>query len=154
YAGKGNRKEALDSFYRALKIAPNSIPALHAAVQIEYDTGDARAIPLLEHLLRLRPEESMSHAMLAVLEYQQEKCPEAVIHFEKAGSLFDQQISGLHAYATCLVKLRRLDAAAQVFQKALALNPDDKRERHLLACLQVMIKKPEEALATLTPLLT
>lgn len=153
YAGRGQKKEALDSFLKALKISPNNIQALHAAIQIQYDNGDARAIPLLEHLLRLRPEESMSHAMLAVLEYQQGKCPEAVIHFEKAGSLFDQQLPALHAYATCLVKLRRLDAAAEIFQRALALNPDDKRERQLLACLQVMIKKPEEALVTLKPLL-
>lgn len=153
YARKGQKKEALDSFRTALKISPNNIQALHAVIQVEYDNGDARAIPLLEHLLRLRPEESMSHAMLAVLEYQQGKCPEAVIHFEKAGSLFDQQIPALHAYATCLVKLRRLDAAAEVFQRALALNPDDTSERQLLACLQVMTKKPESALVTLSPLL-
>jgi len=153
YAGKGQKKEALDSFRTALKISPNNITALHGAIQIAYDKGDTAAIPLLQHLLKLRPEESMSHAMLAVLEYQQGKCPEAVIHFEKAGSLFDQQLPALHAYATCLVKLHRLDAAAEIFQRALALNPDDKRERQLLACLQVMIKKPEEALVTLRPLL-
>ena len=68
YAGKGRKREALDSFRKALKLAPNSIPALHAAIQMEYDNGDAGAIPLLERLLKLRPEESMSHAMLAVLE--------------------------------------------------------------------------------------
>jgi tetratricopeptide (TPR) repeat protein len=153
YAGKGQKKEALDSFRRALKISPNNIQALHSAIQIEYDNGDAAAIPLLQHLLRLRPEETMSHAMLAVLQYQQGKCSEAVVHFEKAGSLFDQRISALHAYATCLVKLRRLDAAAEVFGRALMLSPGDERERQLLACLQVMIKKPEDALVTLAPLL-
>jgi len=153
YAGNGHKKEALDSFRTALKISPDNVPALHAAIQIEYDNGDPSAIPLLKHLLKLRPEESMSHAMLAVLEYQQGRCTEAVVHFEKAGSLFDQQVSALHAYATCLVRLRRLDAATQVFQRALALNPDDKGERQLLACLQVMTKKPQEALVTLTPLL-
>jgi len=154
YARKGQNKEAFDSFRTALKISPNNVQALHAVIQAEYDNGDARAIPLLEHLLKLHPEESMSHAMLAVLEYQQGRCSDAVVHFEKAGSLFDEQISALHAYATCLVKLRRLDAAVQVFRRALALNPDDKRERQLLACLQVMTKKPKEALVTLAPLLT
>ncbi|HTS07590.1 MAG TPA: tetratricopeptide repeat protein [Candidatus Eisenbacteria bacterium] len=152
YARKGQKKEALDSFHTAVKISPNNVQALHAVIQAEYNDGDARAIPLLEHLLKLRPEESMSHAMLAVLEYQQGRCREAVIHFEKADSIFDQQIPALHAYATCLVKLRKLDSAAEVLQRALALNPDDKRERQLLACLQVMIKKPEAALVTLRPL--
>ena len=153
YAGQGRTKEALTSFRKALEISPDNIPALHGAIQIEYDNGDAAAIPLLQHLLKLRPAESMSHAMLAVLEYQQGKCSSAVVHFEKADSLFDQQLPALHAYATCLVRLRRLDAAADVFQRALSLNPSDQRERHLLACLQLMIKKPEDALQTLAPLL-
>jgi len=153
YAGQGNTKEALASFRKALELSPDNIPALHGAIQIEYDNGDAAAIPLLQHLLELRPAESMSHAMLAVLEYQQGKCSSAVVHFEKAGSLFDQQLPALHAYATCLVKLKRLEPAAHVLQRALLLNPDDQRERELLACLQLMIKKPEDALTTLAPLL-
>jgi len=153
YAGRGNAKEALTSFRKALQLSPDNIPALHGAIQIEYDNGDEGAIPLLQHLLKLRPAESMSHAMLAVLEYQQGKCSFAVVHFEKAGSLFDQQLPALHAYATCLVKLKRLESAADVFQRTLSLNPDDLRERQLLACLQLIIKKPEDALATLTPLL-
>ena len=61
--------------------------------------------------------------MLAVLEYQQGNCAAAVAHFEKAASLFDSQVQALHAYATCLVRLRRLEQAADVFQRALALNP-------------------------------
>ena len=154
YVGQGRTKEALASYRRALEISPDNIPALHGAIQIEYDNGDAAAIPLLQHLLKLRPSESMSHAMLAVLEYQQGKCSSAVVHFERAGSLFDQQLPALHAYATCLVKLRRWESAADLFQRALTLNPDDQRERQLVACLQLMIKKPEDALATLTPLLT
>ncbi|SRR5579871_950921 len=153
YAGQGHTKEALTSYRRALEISPDNVPALHGAIQIEFDNGDAAAIPLLQHLLKLRPAESMSHAMLAVLEYQQGKCSSAVVHFEKAGSLFDQQLPALHAYATCLVRLRRLEVAADVFQRALSLNPDDQRERQLVACLQLIIKKPEDALATLKPLL-
>ena len=153
YAGQGNTNDALTSFRRALEFSPDNIPALHGAIQIEYDNGDAAAIPLLQHLLKLRPAESVSHGMLAVLEYQQGKCSSAVVHFAKAGSLFDQQLPALHAYATCLVKLRRLEPAVDVFQRALSLNPEDQRERQLLSCLQLMIKKPEDALATLMPLL-
>ena len=59
-------------------------------------------------------------------------------HFEKAGALFDSQTDALHAYATCLVKLKQLDKAAKVFERALALNPDDRRERQLLASIQLM----------------
>jgi len=153
YSKRGQKKEALGSFGNALKIAPDSIPALQGTVQIEYEAGNTAAIPLLQHLLRLRPTDSTSHGMLAVLEYQQGKCDAAVVHFEKAAALFDSQLQGLHAYATCLVRLRRFDRAANVFQRALALNPDDGRERQLLASIQLMAHNPQGAVATLDALL-
>lgn len=154
YAGRGQKKEALASFRNAISLSPNDIPALHGAIQIEYDAGNSDAIPLLQHLLRLQPSDLTSHAMLAVLEYQRGNCSLAVVHFQKAASLFDQQLPALNAYATCLVRLRRPADAGDVFQRALALNPDNPRERQLLACLQVMAKKPEDAILTLGPLLS
>jgi cytochrome c-type biogenesis protein CcmH/NrfG len=91
--------------------------------------------------------------MLAVLEYRNGSCTAAVPHFEKAIKLLDSQLDALHAYATCLARLKRLDEAAAVLQKALALRPDDPQERHLLASVQIMGQKPKDALATLRPLL-
>ena len=153
YAGRGQKKEALSSFRRALKISPDSVPALQGAAQIEYDAGSAAGIPLLEHLLQLRPNDLTSHGMLAVLQYQQGNCAAASVHFEKAASLFDSQPPALHAYTTCLVKLKRFDKAEAVFQKSLALSPDDRRERQVLASIQLMAHQPKESLATLEPLL-
>jgi tetratricopeptide (TPR) repeat protein len=153
YAGQGQKKEALSSFRRALKLSPNDIPALQGAAQIEYDAGSATGIPLLEHLLQLRPNDLTSHGMLAVLEYQQGNCAAASIHFESASSLFESQPAALHAYATCLVKLKRFDMAATVLQNSVALNPDDRRERQVLASIQLMAHRPQESLATLDPLL-
>jgi tetratricopeptide (TPR) repeat protein len=154
YNGLGNKKEALGSFRRALKFAPDNVPALQGAAQIECDRGDAAAIPLIEHLLRLRPNDLTSHGMLAVLDFQQGNCVEAVAHFEKAASLFESRVPALHAYGTCLVKLRQPDKAADVFKKSLALNPEDKRERQVLASVQLMSHQPEQAIATLDPLLS
>jgi tetratricopeptide (TPR) repeat protein len=91
--------------------------------------------------------------MLAVLQYRQGNCPAAAAHFEKAGKVLDSQLDALHAYATCLVKLKQLDGAATVLQRAVALRPDDRQERHLLASMQLMVHKPQDALATLRPLL-
>ncbi len=153
YAGEGDTKEALGSFRNALKISPNYLPALEGAIQIEYEAGSPSAIPLLQRVLRSRPADATSHGMLAVLEYQQGNCAAAAVQFEKAGTLFDTKPSALHAYAICLVKLKQPDNAARVFQRALALEPDDKRERRLLASIQLMAHQPQEALATLGPLL-
>lgn len=153
YAGEGHTKEALDSFRSALKISPDYLPALQGAIQIEYDAGNPAAIPLLRRVLRLRPSDSTSHGMLAVLEYQQGDCRDAVVQFDKAGALFDSQSKGLHAYAICLVKLKEFDRAVNVFQRSLALEPGDEQERRLLASVQLMAHKPIEAIATLEPLL-
>jgi tetratricopeptide (TPR) repeat protein len=153
YAGLGQNKQALDSFRSALKISPDYIPALQGAIQIEFSDASAAAVPHLKRLLSMRPADQTSHGMLAVLEYQQGDCAAAVSHFEKAGSLFDSKPDGLHAHATCLVKLKQFDKAVEVFQRALTLNPEDGRERHLLAALQLMAHQPQNALATLQPLL-
>jgi tetratricopeptide (TPR) repeat protein len=153
YNGEGKKKEALSSFRRALKLNPDYVPALKGAAQIEYDLGNPAGVPVLEHLLRLDRDDVTSHGMLAVLDFQQGNCVEAVAHFEKAASLFESRVPAQHAYGICLVKLRQLDKAAKVFEKTLALNPDDRRERQVLASVQLMSHQPEQAIATLNPLL-
>ena len=153
YAGEEQKKEALASFQRALKISPDYLPAMQGAAQIEYEDGSPAAIPLVEHVLRLRPADRTSHAMLAVLEYQQGNCAAAVPHFAKASTLFDSRPSALHAYATCLAKLKQYDRAASVLERTVALHPDDPQERRILAAIQLMANKPADALAALQPLL-
>jgi len=153
YAGEGRKQDALASFRAALKISPEYLPALKGAIQIEYESGIKDAIPLLQRMLRAHAGDQTSHGMLAVLEYQQGNCAGAVIHFEKAGGLFDSRPDGLHAYAACLVKLRQLDKAAEVLRRTVTLNPQDGRERHLLAAVQLMAHQPQDALSTLQPML-
>lgn len=153
FRGSGNRKEALDSFRHAIKLSPGDIPALEGAAQIEFDSSDPAGIPVLEQLLRLRPDDQTSHGMLAVLQYQRGDCSSAAIHFEKAAELFKSQPQALNAYGTCLVKLKRLKNAAEVFAQALALNPQDTRERRVLASVQLMAQEPDQAISTLEPLL-
>jgi tetratricopeptide (TPR) repeat protein len=153
FASKSDNKQALAAFQQALRISPNNIAALAGAAQIEYQTGSQGAVPLLNHLLQLRPEDPTAHAMLAVLEYRKGNCAAAVPHFEKAGQLLDSQLDAIHAYATCLVRLKRLDDAVVTFQRAVAIRPENPQERHLLASIQLMSQKPQDALATLQPLL-
>lgn len=153
YDRQGNKKEALTAFEHALKIAPNAVPALQGAVQILFDSGDRRAIPWLQRLLSLRPHDTTSHGMLAVLEYQQGDCGKALPHFEKAASLFQDQVEALHAYAICLVRSKQPDKAAGILKHTVELKRDDPRELRLLASVQLMAQEPSESLVTLKPLL-
>jgi len=153
FAGKGDDKPALSAFQQALKLAPRNVAALAGAAQIAYEAGSREAAPLLERLLELRPGDPTAHAMLAVLEYRKGDCKAAVSHFDKAGALLDSQLDALHAHATCLARLGRIDDAAAALQRSLVLRPDDPQERLLLASVQIMAHKPKDALATLRPLL-
>jgi len=153
YAGQRNNKEALSAFRNALKIAPDSIPALQGEAQIDFDAGSAAAIPVIQHLLRLRHDDRTSYGMLAVLEYREGNCAAAAADFKKAGGLFDAQVDALHAYAICLVRLKKVDRAAEIFERALALEPDNKQERKVVASVQLMARRSQAAIATLRPLL-
>jgi tetratricopeptide (TPR) repeat protein len=151
-AAQEKKQEALSSFRNALKLAPDHLPALQQEAQLYYQSNDLAGVPVLQHILRLHPGDPMSHAMIGVLEYKHGNCAAAVPHFAKSGELLDLQLDGLHAYATCLVRVKKLDEAEPVLQRAVRLQ-DDSRERQILASIQLMAHKPESAIATLEPLI-
>jgi tetratricopeptide (TPR) repeat protein len=153
FSGKGNKKEALASFRRALKISADYLPALEGAAQIEYENGSETAVELLEHVLRLRPGDPTSNAMLAVLAYRRHDCAKAVAHFEQSGALLDSQPGALQEYGDCLVRLKQTDKAIAVFTRALNQASGDSELRYRLASIQMMAQHPKDAIATLQPLL-
>jgi tetratricopeptide (TPR) repeat protein len=149
-SGKGDKKEALSAFLRALNVSPDYLPALEGAAQIEYENGGKDAAGLLEHVLRLQPNDPTSHAMLAVLAYRHRNCAEAVVHFELSGSLIDSQAGALKEYGDCLVRLKQNEKAIAVFTRALSQG-DDTGVRYRLASLQLLAQRPKDAVATLEP---
>ena len=153
YSGIGNQKAALASYRSALKIAPDYLPALEGAAELEYDAGSVRAVPLLQHILRIHPNDQTSHAMLAVLAYKKGDCSTAVQHFAQSGSLVDSQPGALQEYGACLVELKQTEKAIPIFQQILASHPDDPRARRALATVQLVGEQPQDAIATLQPLL-
>src|SRR5882762_10859062 len=152
-SGKGDKKEALGAFRRALGVAPDYLPALEGAAQIEYASGDKGAVALLQHVLELRPHDPTSHAMLAVLAYRRGDCATAAPHFEQSGSLLEAQPGALQEYGTCLVRLKETEKAISVLARALAQSNSDAGARYRLASVQMMAEHPKDAIDTLEPLL-
>jgi tetratricopeptide (TPR) repeat protein len=152
-SGVERDQEALASFRSALRISPQYLPALEGAAQLEYKAGRMTAIPLLQHVLQLHPNDPTSHAMLAVLFAKKGDCAPAVQHFEQSGSLLDAQPGALAQYGACLVRLKRLDPAIAVFGRILALHPAERSARQDLATVQLMAEHPQDAIETLEPLL-
>jgi tetratricopeptide (TPR) repeat protein len=153
FSGKADKKEALQSFRRALGLSPNYLPALEGAAEIEYETGGKDAVALLQRVLKLVPADPTAHAMLGSLAYKNHNCSEAVSHFQQAGSQLESQPTALRAYGICLSRSTHPDQAIAVFQKLVALSGDDDRDRVRLAALQLSVDKPSDASQTLEPVL-
>ena len=148
-----HNKEALAAFHHALRISPDYLPALEGAAQIAYESGDKEAATLLQHIVRLQPGEQTSHAMLGAIASKQGNCAQAVRDFEQSGPLLDSQPVALKQYGVCLVAVKQTDKAVFVFQKLVELHSEDAGARRDLASLQLKIGQPQDALATLQPLL-
>ena len=153
YAGEGDTKSALAAYRQAVKISPDYLPALEGAAQIEYEAGSTEAIPLLQHILKLRPNEATSHAMLAVLAEKSGDCNTATEHYAASESLLDSQPEAMQGYGACLLKLNETDKAIQVFQALVTRQPDESRFRRGLAAVQLSAGRPTDAVETLRPLL-
>jgi tetratricopeptide (TPR) repeat protein len=153
YSQSGDKKLALSSYRDALNIAPEYLAALEGAAQLEYEAGSSEAVPHLEHVLRLRPNDSTAHAMLAAMAAKNGDCAKAVTHFAESGAAVESQPEAMQAYGVCLLKLKQPEAAMQVFEKTLTSNPNDARARRDLAAIQLDAGHAKDALSTVLPLL-
>jgi Flp pilus assembly protein TadD len=149
----GKKQEALKAFDQALAVAPNNLAALEGAAQLEYEAKSKRAIPLLNRILAQQPSNLTSHAMLAILSYQQRDCSEAVKHFAASESMIESQAPALRAYGSCLMRLERPADAVHVFEKIAAVTPDDPHARYNLAVVQLAADQSKQSVETLQPLL-
>src|SRR6185369_8047617 len=105
--GLGRDRDALSAFQQALQVNPEYLAALEGAAQIEYASAGDGAIPLLDRLLKLRPDEPTAHAMRAVMAWKQRDCAAAVTHFERSQTLIASQPDALREFGICLVRLKR-----------------------------------------------
>ena len=151
---KDNSAEALTAFDHALRISPTYMPALKGEVQLLYQAGDKRAIPLLERIVKADPSDKTAHEMLAMLEKKQADCKDSVAEFLLSGEGIESHPESLEAYGYCLVQLKQFDKAIPVFEQLVALLPDPTYPKYDLAVVLVETKQNEAALKVLDPLLT
>jgi len=149
----GRNREALAAYNKALAIAPDYLAALEGAAELEYKAGSARAVPLLNRILKVRPDEPTTHAMLAALAYKKHDCAAAVEHFQKSAPVLSSQPTALEEYGACLMDLQKPDQAVPVFEQILALLPNDAHARYNLAVAQFTAQHSPDAITTLEPLL-
>jgi|HubBroStandDraft_6_1064221.scaffolds.fasta_scaffold128247_1 tetratricopeptide (TPR) repeat protein len=149
----GRDKEALAAYNKALAISPDYLAALEGAAELEYKAGSSRAIPLLQRILKVRPDEPTTHAMLAALAYKKHDCATAIEHFQKSSPVLSSQPTALEEYGACLLDLQKPDDALPVFEQLLTLQPNDPHARYNLAVVQFTAQHSADAINTLRPLL-
>ncbi len=150
----GQKHEALASYERALKLSPDYLPALEGAAQIKFAVSDQSAVALLAKIVGQNPTDETSHAMLATLAFKRRDCPTAAAEFRLSRSLIDSKPDSLEQFGTCLLELKQTDAALQVFQRVVDLEPQRKQAQYNLAVVQLSAKRYQDAVNTLKPLVT
>ena len=151
---KGDTAHAVVSFDKAIHLSPTYIPALKGEVQILFPSGDQRAIPLLEKLVKADPHDAIAQEMLATLERKNNDCAAANEHFELAGDAINAHAESLEAYGYCLFEAKQPEKAVPVFEQLVSLVPDRPYPKYDLAVVQVAVKQYDDAIKTLEPLLT
>jgi tetratricopeptide (TPR) repeat protein len=149
----GKNHEALAAYSAALKVAPSYLPALEGAAQIEYNAGSDRAPDLLNRILKIRPDDPTSHAMLGVIAFRHRDCKTAIEHFGASAELLSSQPAALEDYGFCLMQAGRAADAVGVYRKLVSIAPQDSRTRIHLAAAQLFAGQARDALDTLDPLL-
>lgn len=150
----GDKVSALRSYEHALHLAPNYVPALEGAAEIEYNASDQRAVPLLKKMLLIHPSDETTHAMLASLAFQRRDCATAAEEFARSGTQIDLQPAALEQYGSCLVKLRRMSDAMPIFQRLADMEPNDAKFSYNLAVVQSLAGRHQDVIATLKTVLT
>lgn len=150
----GDSTQALASFDKALHLSPSFAPALKGEVQVLFPSGDKRAIPLLEKIIRLDPSDTVAHEMLANLDRREGNCDSANQQFALAAEAVNQHSESLEAYGYCLFETKQPDKAVPIFERLVALLPDRSYARYDLGVVQVASGQFEAAIQTLEPLLT
>lgn len=152
-SGMGNNHGALTAYDAALKLVPDYLPALEGAAQIEYNAGSERAADLLQRILKIRPDDPTSNAMLGVLAYRHHDCGSAIRHFQLGAEVLSSQPAALEEYGFCLVRTDHAADAVKVYATLVSLSPQNPRATIHLAAAQFIAGQSQQALATLEPLL-
>jgi tetratricopeptide (TPR) repeat protein len=151
---QGSREPALRAFDHALRFSPDYPMALKGKVQLLYGAHDKRALPLLERILKVDPNDATAQEMLANLEARQGNCERAIRQFTALADHIHTHPESLAAYGNCLVQANQAERAIPVFTRLAALLPQQTYPKYDLAVVLVEAKQYAAALQVLDPLLT
>jgi tetratricopeptide (TPR) repeat protein len=150
---QGNKNSALAAYEKALSLSPTYSAALKGEVQLLYQSQDARAIQLLQRILKSEPKDETANEMLATLEKNAGNCKAAIQHFVLSANAIGTHPDSLEGYGYCLVQEKQAEKAISVFEQLVALLPTQNYPKYDLAVVLIETKQNEAALKILEPML-
>lgn len=151
-ARMGRDSDALASYEKALRLTPQSLPALEGAAELKFKSRSADAAEMLHKIVAIRPGDQTSHAMLATLAFERRDCKTAESEFKRSEQLISSQPIALEQRGVCLMRLRRPDEAAGAFEQMIKIDPASPRAHYNLGLSQFQAGRFHEAIVTLTAL--
>ncbi len=141
----GRAGDALDAYKSALSLAPDYLPALQGAAELEMHRGGSQAKGFLERILKLQPGNPTAHAMLGVLAHGERDCERALEHFARGADVVRGDPATLRRQAVCHFTLGRFDRAAEDFRRLVAGPESDAATRYNLGLALYEAGRPAEA---------
>ncbi len=136
-------------FDRTLKVNPRSASAENNLCYALAEVGrNQEAAPHCEAALRLKPDYGTARLNLGDIAFFQGKYEEAAAHFQQAlgSSLPEDRVNGHNGLGLCLDRLGREGEAAEQFETAMRLAPNDGSAYNNLATLRAKQGASDEAL--------
>lgn len=150
----GEANKARAAFRRALEISPDYVPALEGAAKMEFEAENGDATPFLRRILKVRPDDQTSHAMLAVIAFRQGDCEAAREEYARSHPGATQEIQALEEFGACLVKQKRTLESAPVFERLRELQPGNEKALYDAAVVQFLVGRYNSVITMLGPTLT
>jgi Flp pilus assembly protein TadD len=150
---KGEIPGALRAFQNAIALSPDYPPALQGEAQLLYQTGDMRAIGVLQKISKANPNDQTAHEMLAIVQAKHENCGAALSQFQLVDKAVESHPESLEWYGYCLMRGKQFAEAAKMFERLVKLLPEEPYPQYDLALMQTLANRNEDAIQTLQPLL-
>jgi superkiller protein 3 len=130
-----------------LSVGAQTIDQLRQQSTAAYEAKQyLRMIELLQKILEIDPNNSLSYYQLGVVFQEQQKLDEAIDAYKKAIALDPQYADAYNNLGVALKDQKKLDPAIDAYRKAIALNPQDATAYNNLGNVLSDQKKLDEAI--------
>ena len=150
-SARGNRAAALDTLNQVLTLAPRYISARLERANLQLDLGqDKPARADVDEVLKAQPNAVPAVYLNAVLLTRAKQSAQADLEFQKLSGLMERFPRAYFFLALVKLDLGQNELALDNATRYMARHPGDPDGVKLLARIQLVSKRPDQAIATLT----